>query len=354
MLNKIYSAIFNSNNTVLFDFNNKLDSLSSKLDISRSKENFFELISIFLNDNFSFDKITLLLIDSNNTDQAEAVVVNGYDEDFKKGKIIKRSNTPVWNLMDEENSKIINFEKTFDNTNNFIDRYEKFDNSNHQFLSFLGIPLKTDDKVFGCLVLESFTSLRFKNIENEKLKLFSSRLSNIINWWQKYDTLRHSSMHDGLTDLLNHKSFVERFKLEIKRAERYDEKIVLIILDLDKFKRINDNYGHLFGDFVLKESAKILKNGFRTIDLVARYGGEEFAVVLLNTSKSKSFDSIKRIIQNLSNYNFQKDNIHEKMTFSAGLAEFPINGKTISELISFADKAMYKVKRNGGNNVSID
>ena len=80
------------------------------MDISRSKENFFELISIFLNDNFSFDKITLLLIDSNNTDQAEAVVVNGYDEDFKKGKIIKRSNTPVWNLMDEENSKIINFE----------------------------------------------------------------------------------------------------------------------------------------------------------------------------------------------------------------------------------------------------
>ncbi len=354
MLNKIYNTFFKSDNLLLFDFNNKLDILSSKLDISRSKENFFEFISIFLNDNFTFDKITLLLIDSNNTDIAEAVVVNGYNEDFQKGKIIKRSNTPVWNLMDEENPKIINFENTFDKSNNFIDRYEKLDNANHQFLSFLGVPLKTDDKVFGCLVLESFTSLRVKNIENKKLKLFSSRLGNLINWWQKYDTLRHSSMHDGLTDLLNHKSFVERFQQEVKRAERYDEKIVLIILDLDKFKRINDTYGHLFGDFVLKESAKILKNGFRTIDLVARYGGEEFAVVLLNTTKSKSLDSIKRIIQNLSNFNFQKDNIEEKMTISAGLAEFPSNGKTISELISFADKAMYKVKRNGGNNVGVD
>tara|TARA_X000001036_G_scaffold438440_1_gene486272 strand:- start:298 stop:1362 length:1065 start_codon:yes stop_codon:yes gene_type:complete len=354
MFNKIYNTLFKLNNSSLIDFNIKLDSLSSKLDISRSKENFFEIISIFLNDNFSFDKITLLLINSNDTDEAEAVIVNGYNDDFSKGEKFNRSNTPVWNLMDEENSKIINFEKTLDKTNNFIDRYVKSDNLNHQFLSFLGVPLKTDDKVCGCLILESFTSLRFKNIENKKLKLFSDRLGNIINWWQKYDTLRHTSMHDGLTDLLNHKSFVERFKQEVRRAERYNETIVLIILDLDKFKRINDSYGHLFGDYVLKQSAKILKNGFRTIDLVARYGGEEFAVVLLNTSKQKSFDSIKRIIQNLSIYNFKKDNIKEKMTISAGLAEFPTNGKTISELISFADKAMYKVKKNGGNNVSID
>ena len=353
MFNKFYNTIFKSKDSIVLDFNKKLDHLSSELDISRSKENFFEIISKFLKINFNSDKITLLLINSYNPDEAEAVIVLGYNDDFTIGKKIIRNNSPVWNLMDEENSKIINYDKSYDLSNNFIDRFEHSDNLNHQFLSFFGVPLKTDNKVNGCIVIESFTSSRFKGVNAEKLKLLSLRLGNILDWWQKYDSLRHSSMHDGLTDLLNHKTFIERFQQELRRADRYKEKIVLIILDLDKFKRINDTYGHLYGDYVLKESSNILKNGFRTIDLVGRYGGEEFAVVLLNTSKKKSYDSIKRIVDNLSVHNFEKDGLREKMTISAGLSEFPHDGKTISELISFADKAMYAAKRNGGNNVSV-
>jgi len=353
MFNKFYNAVFKSKDSIALDFNKKLDHLFTELDISRSKDNFFEIISKFLKINFNSDKITLLLINPYNSDEAEAVIVLGYNDDFRKGKKINRNNTPVWNLMDEENSKIINYNKSYNKSNNFIDRFEISDNLNHQFLSFFGVPLKTENKVNGCLVIESFTSSKFKGINGEKLKLLSSRLGNLVDWWQKYDSLRHSSMHDGLTDLLNHKSFIERFQQELRRADRYKEKIVLIILDLDKFKRINDTYGHLYGDYVLKESSNILKNGFRTIDLIARYGGEEFAVVLLNTSKKKSYDSIKRIVNNLSLHNFQKDGIKENITISAGLSEFPEDGKTISELIDFADKAMYVVKKNGGNNVSV-
>ena len=92
----------------------------------------------------------------------------------------------------------------------------------------------------------------------------------------------------------------------------------------------------------------------RNIDIVARYGGEEFAIVLINTVKEDVKETAVRIIENLANYNFGKDDISVRMTISAGAAEFPGDGQTVRELIASADEAMYAVKKDGGNDVYFD
>ena len=175
----------------------------------------------------------------------------------------------------------------------------------------------------------------------------------MLDWWQKYEVVRETAMRDGLTGLLNHSSFVERFQQELQRANRYNEKLVLMMLDLDKFKRINDNYGHLYGDYVLRGTSAVLKNGVRNIDIVGRYGGEEFAIVLVKTTKTKSFNSAKRIIQSLADHQFEKEGQEVEMTISAGMAEYPTDGEKIRDLIAIADRALYKVKSRGGNDVEV-
>ena len=122
-------------------------------------------------------------------------------------------------------------------------------------------------------------------------------------------------------------------------------------MDLDKFKRINDTYGHLYGDYVLGEVSKILKESVRNIDVCARYGGEEFAIVLVNTDVENARPVAERIIEKVSEFQFKKDGIEEKMTISAGMSEYPKNSTEMKELIAHADLAMYEVKKNGGNAV---
>jgi diguanylate cyclase (GGDEF)-like protein len=126
-----------------------------------------------------------------------------------------------------------------------------------------------------------------------------------------------------------------------------------MMLDLDKFKRINDNHGHLYGDYVLRGTSAVLKTAVRNIDIVARYGGEEFAIVLVKTTKVKTFNSAKRIVQSLADHPFEKEGKKVRMTISAGMAEYPTDGENMRELIAIADRAMYEVKGRGGNNVEV-
>jgi diguanylate cyclase (GGDEF)-like protein len=127
----------------------------------------------------------------------------------------------------------------------------------------------------------------------------------------------------------------------------------LIVLDLDKFKTINDTYGHLYGDYVLKEVSKIISENIRTIDVVGRYGGEEFSVLLVNTDIQECEPMAKRIVEKIYQKTFLKDGIASNITVSAGMAGFPSHSDQTKGLIIKADKAMYDTKSNGGNGVTI-
>jgi len=206
-------------------------------------------------------------------------------------------------------------------------------------------------KRFGGLLLESFSTGNFLPEVAETLIFFGKNLSEMINRMNIYQSMKDLAMIDGLTGTFNHRAFKERLQVEIDRCRRYGSTLTLFILDLDKFKRINDTYGHLHGDFVLKKISNIIRGSVRTVDTVARYGGEEFAVILINSDKKGCFNTAERIRSNIQSFLFEKDGMSERMTISIGMSEYPADGDDLQAIIANADMAMYQSKRDGGNKV---
>jgi len=154
---------------------------------------------------------------------------------------------------------------------------------------------------------------------------------------------------DSLTSLANRYSFEKNLYNESKRAERFNQELSLITFDLDKFKSINDNYGHARGDFVLKKISEILQSSLREIDTSARWGGDEFMLILPNTSLNQAVKLAKKI-QQLINDEMSKQNF--SVTASFGVVGLKKNESPMHFLIR-ADKAMYEAKKSGGNNIKV-
>ena len=157
---------------------------------------------------------------------------------------------------------------------------------------------------------------------------------------------------DGLTDLYNHRYFQEALAKQVQIAQRYNQVFSLIMIDIDFFKKFNDNYGHQAGDAVLRQVAKILKNNSRTTDIVCRYGGEELCIILPNTSSEEALFNAKRINKAVEEATFDLNNSQKgKVTISVGVATFPDNANSPELLIEHADKGLYYAKKHGRNQV---
>ena len=159
---------------------------------------------------------------------------------------------------------------------------------------------------------------------------------------------------DGLTELYNHRYFQEQMVKNIETAKRYNSEFSLIILDIDFFKKFNDNYGHQAGDAVLKQVAQVLKKNVRSSDVVCRYGGEEMSIILTNTNNKDALITAQKICDAVAQKSFKLGgDIEKNVTISLGVSTYPQNGSTPSELIKYADEGLYKAKENGRNQVGI-
>lgn len=167
-----------------------------------------------------------------------------------------------------------------------------------------------------------------------------------------FEEMEKLAIKDGLTGLFNHRHLVEALESEYKKAKRHSQPLSCIMIDLDYFKAVNDNFGHQFGDFVLVEAAQILKRLVRDTDFVARYGGEEFFIVLPNTDAQGAYILAERIREVFEINQFAHNKNTETVTISAGISStFDQNVINVTELIANADKALYCAKRRGRNNV---
>lgn len=169
------------------------------------------------------------------------------------------------------------------------------------------------------------------------------------SWIHEFSYLKESAMLDGLTGIYNHKVFKDRLGEEIRRAKRYKKQLSVFFMDIDKFKLINDNYGHVFGDFVIKETARIIKGNLRNFDVVSRYGGEEFSAVLINSRKRDTRNTAERIRKTIESHVFSYNGFEANITISIGISEYPDDGEEVRDLIRDADGAMYSAKKDGGN-----
>jgi len=160
--------------------------------------------------------------------------------------------------------------------------------------------------------------------------------------------LRFLMERDSLTGLLNHANLKERISVEMMRVKRSGGNLSYAMIDADHFKKVNDTYGHLAGDLVLKSLSRMLQDRLRRTDVIGRYGGEEFGIILINTDSENAYVVMEEVRKNFALVKHKSDEDEFYVTFSCGIASFS-ECETPSELNDAADKAMYEAKTSGRN-----
>ncbi|UCE17615.1 MAG: diguanylate cyclase [Gemmatimonadota bacterium] len=222
------------------------------------------------------------------------------------------------------------------------------------FNSELCLPLLVQSKVIGLVQIVRASSAAFDADTAQLLTIIADYVATLIDNASKHRHTQLLASTDGFTGLFNHRTIHERLKHELDRSRRYGSPLSLIMLDIDLFKKVNDAYGHLQGDIVLREVADILKTSTREVDLLARYGGDEFVAVLPETQTENGALLAERIRVAVKEHAFHvsDDTIH--ITISLGVATYPhpdVNTK--DDLIERADKALYEAKHSGLDKVVV-
>lgn len=215
------------------------------------------------------------------------------------------------------------------------------------------VPLICQDRVVGVLNLaDKLKGECFDSGDIALIELFSQLVGASIGNVKLFEKIQRQATTDGLTGLVNHKTFYEILEKELWRSRRYGGKISLIMVDIDNLKKINDIHGHRAGDKAIREISRRVKECIRQIDTAARYGGDEFAVILLNTSLSGANVVAQRMVDAVSNspMNWNKDKI--ALSISVGLSQYDADN-TPEDITNRSDQALYAAKQAGKNTVRI-
>jgi diguanylate cyclase (GGDEF)-like protein len=207
------------------------------------------------------------------------------------------------------------------------------------------------DQVIG-IVSVARSDRAFSHDERELFAYLTSGASVSVENVDLHETVQRQAVTDELTGLFNHRRFQEVMSVEVERARRYGHEMGLIMLDIDNFKQVNDTYGHLQGDMVLREVARVLRQSSREIDEPARYGGEEMAVALPQTDLEGAYQFAERVRRRIEALELplRGGSGSLKVTASFGAASLGAAGDTHKDaLVAAADSALYEAKRSGKN-----
>jgi diguanylate cyclase (GGDEF)-like protein len=164
--------------------------------------------------------------------------------------------------------------------------------------------------------------------------------------------MREYQYQDELTGLYNQKHLDRILEQELRRGERLQTKFAVVFLDLDNFKHINDNHGHLAGSSILKQFGDLLRDTLRDVDSIIRYGGDEYVVILLGADSYTAWQVSERIRSTVAAHVFIADGTSLRLTCSMGIACYPEDGMTKESLLKAADQQMYFSKEKGKNLIS--
>lgn len=238
-------------------------------------------------------------------------------------------------------------------------RFKKFEEAEEELKSIISVPLKIKNKVIGVINADDKREGDFFSIDDLKLlSIFANETAIAIQNAQLHQKINQLAITDDLTGLHNFRYLRERLEEEVKRAQRYERPLALIMADIDYFKNYNDAFGHLEGNRVLKNLANILRVNVREVDIVGRYGGEEFIIILPEASKEEAQEIAERIRLKIEKYKFINKNNHsdeKKLALTLSLGVTSCFQEIISPqgLIYKVDQALYRAKRKGRNRVEV-
>ncbi len=223
--------------------------------------------------------------------------------------------------------------------------------------SVIYIPLKVQRSKVGFLAFDNVLSRRqIGYLDFISLQQFASQMALSIDNARLFERVQELSNYDELTHLPVRRYFNEKFAEEMYRAKRFDLTLSLLILDIDFFKQINDNYGHQIGDWALQEVSRVIRTSLRQTDVPCRFGGDEMVIMLPSTNSEESKIIAKRLQECINaimlptKYTDGKE-IH--ISISQGMASFPADAASTEELLEKADKALYVVKKNGRGHFAV-
>jgi diguanylate cyclase (GGDEF)-like protein len=215
------------------------------------------------------------------------------------------------------------------------------------------VPLICQDMVVGVLNLaDKMSGDQFNSGDIALIELFSQLIGASIGNIKLFEKIQRQATTDGLTGLINHKTFYEILEKELLRSRRYGGQISLIMVDVDNLKKINDTYGHRAGDKVIREIGRKIKECIRQIDTAARYGGDEFAVILPNTSLGDATIVAQRMVNAVASSpaTWKKELI--SLSISVGLGQYDADTHP-EDITSRSDQALYSAKKAGKNTVRV-
>lgn len=329
------------------DFISDLMERGRQIDIAATQDEILATIAEVARESMDFDLLTISLKDQEATDSLKVVWSDG-----KRGALKKGSNfSPEGGYHGAVYLQVQPISAEDMSAGDFSGRFVPDDVGAGRLKSFLGVPVVEAGSAHGTIAIEGSSAGQFSALDMQKLGAISHVFGTALCWVFRYSEIHALATIDGLTELLNSRTFLQRMSEELERDVRYGNEMTMLMLDIDQFKQVNDTHGHLYGDYVIRQTASLIRSSIRVADVAGRLGGEEFGVVIINSDSGSSRKTADRIKQSIADYNFSSDGIEAHITISIGMSEYPVHGKSVKEIVKHADQAMYAVKHSGGNGV---
>lgn len=299
-------------------------------------KNLFELLSSILD----FDA-ALLMFDSSSTSK-KLIYSSGCPTTNSDilNNIVLRNIAPIFNLNSEFDFEIIS-----------TDVSETKEINDNIFQNSYIHRIKYFDEIIGVICFYNKQANTFRN--QKFFDLLLKEIDLLVTIQTLYNQNKLLSLTDSLTGLFNRRYLLDMLEREYSRARRYGSNFSAALIDLDFFKRINDEHGHLAGDFVLREITDYIRKSLRKSDVVFRYGGEEIFAILPETTRENAVIPFERIRKHIENHEFIYDGKPIKTTISVGITDTLQKSDSIENFIEHADKAMYQAKQLGRNRIEM-
>lgn len=320
---------------------------------TNSVKHIYEHIQQSVKHSVPYQRLMILALSVKDNNKGRIVCCSGNDEEY------------FLNLEFSLNDKgllLLPFQKKMSLNRNFaaedyVFRINDREKVTKGFRSLLAVPVSfqgvsgDQSRVAMVICVESIEPSKYSSVQEDMLSGIASAAGFALERTQAYEEKQELASRDGLTGLINHRTFQERLRIEKLRADRMRQSLGLLMMDIDHFKSVNDHYGHPVGDKVLRETSKIISREVRSeIDIVARYGGEEFVVLLIDSSEDSLRDTAERIRAAIEARDFDIGRVDPlKATISIGYYLLSPENRDVKKALELADEALYSAKKGGRN-----